>query len=378
MIQPYEILYFDETFIKPPKRGKIYSTAEFEMYLGMIGGIRENTSRNFQDLVTLATELDKNLNEKLSDFRMKSIVKELFFSYRGYVNRYTHFNSRNLSQRETWTYENLIQVNRLTLRDLTKELNAHVDIANDPILFTTLDPQTFIDRFDELKVEFRILQNPDKWQMYFEDRFLGSPLMVQYQILTRYNAEFRPKPGESISSSDLVKALLRKQIRFQDFEDIQSRNLEYITQKELLRFQGDREALSRYVGQLYEKFEVKKWKLTYTNIGKAMDTKIEYGDLKYVFLKGISSGLSLKGETIEPILARYRLNLSLDEQQIRQYIQRMKSSSTSYEFIKPIRWIEEKTLAQLHFYQKNQSNSSKAQAQRIRILKLKYAYETKY
>ena len=377
MIQPYELLYFDESFIKPPKRGKTYSIAEFEGYLGAIGGVRENNSANFLALKKLASDLDDVLKEKLAPYRLSPLVKELFFSYRGYVYRYASFNSRDLAQRETWTYEHLIRVNRQTLQDLTKELNSHVAIVNDPVLFTTTDLETFVDRFVALKVEFRILQNPEKWLMYLEDRFLGSRMLTQYEILAHYGPDFRKKPGDSVSSNELLTALIRKQISFSDFKDIQARNLAYITDRELKRFRGDRLALKKYIEQLYDKFEVKKWKLTYTNISKALQRPLEYGSIKMVFLPGVASGMSLEGETIEPILSRYRLNLSLDETQIRQYIIRQNSSSTSYEFIKPQKWITEKSLAELHFYQNEDLNpSSLAQAQRIRILRLKYAYPT--
>lgn len=375
MIEEHEVIFFDEKFIKPPKRGKTYSNSEFESYLGMIGGVRETDSNNYRALKKLANQVDDVLNEKLKDYRLKSMVYELFFSFRGQVYRFASSNSKNLSKKENWTYENLIKTYRSTVQDLTREINLHVQIANDPDLFKTKDLEIFVDRFYTLGVEYRILLNNEKWYYYFEDRFFKSGLNVQYKILNNYGINFRFRKDDSISKSELIQSLLRKKITVSQFKEIQEKNLEYIIERELTRFRNDRTAMEGYIQKLHEKFQEKGWKMTLTNISKALETKIEYGRLNMVFLKGFSSGISLKEENIDPILERYRLILSLDEKKVREYIINLKGNTSNYEFIKPDRLIPEKTLNELYLIdRKNSSKVSIAQAQRIRILKLKYSY----
>ncbi len=375
MIEEHEIIFFDEKFIKPPKRGKTYSNSEFESYLGMIGAVRDIDSNNYRALKKIANEVDEKVNEKLKDYQLKSMVYELFFSFRGQVYRYASANSRSLSKKESWTYENLIKVYRKTVQDLTNELNAHVRIVNDKEVFSTKSIERFVELFHSYGMEYRFLLNNEKWYYYFEDRFFKSDLLVQYMVLDNYGIDFRFKKGDSISTKELVQALLRKKITYSQFKDIQEKTLQYNIERELERFRGDRKALKNYVAQLYEKFVEKNWKMTLPNIGKALETKIEYGKLQMIFLKGVSGGISLEGGTIDPILKKYRLNLSLSETQIRENIIRKKSSSTNYEFMKPENLIPEKTLSELHLInERRDSNTSTAQAQRIRILKLKYTY----
>ena len=381
MIEPYDLIYYEEQFIKPPKRGKLYSKDEFASYTSKIACIGGQLHGNFVALEKLAKQIDKEINQKVGERRwVESNVKELFFSYRGRVYSIVNFHARKLENKSTWTYDNVITLHRKTVEDVVKELNKAVAIANDPVFFDTKEPAEFIDRFHELDAEFQIIVNPERWVFYFEEKYFRTNLLASYRIGSYYGRDFEVKvgkTGEVVSSRKILQALLRKTITLREFETIVADNYAYYLAQEIKKYQTDKATLKKYIEILHTKFVVNGWKMTYGNISKALDVKIQYGDLRMVYLPGVTGGFSLKDETIQPILDRYRLILSLDEQQIKDQLFKNNTSSSDYGFMKPKKMIEAKTLPELYQFTpgSNESSQPEAQAQRIRILKLKYKYQ---
>ena len=375
-IQPYEIIFFDDQFIKPPKRGKTYSKDEFGLYYGMIACFREAKSRNYEDLKKLAKDLEKSLNQKArltGDIQFK--IYDQYFGYQGRAYAYTSFGVRELKTKDTWTYENLVNLFRENVKQLTQEINKLVLIEQDDLVFTTRNVELFLKRFQELNIEGRLYTNLG-WEYYFKDRFFKNRLAVSFYILEKYPGLLYKKIGDVISAKDLLRDLMRGRISVAEFEDIIQKNLEYSINKEITDWKEDRIALKKYVGLLYEKFEVRGWKMTYGNISKALEHRYD-SYRKMIFLKGVRTGISFEGESINQLLALYRLNLSVNEEMIKEKVISNNASGGSwYGFLRPKELIPEKTLSELHNYKPNPAkNISEAQAQRIRILKLKYKYQ---
>ena len=374
MIQPYEIIFYDDKFIKPPKRGKTYSKDEFNQYYGMIAGYRENTSRNYLDLKKLAKDLEKSLNEKVKETgRINFQLYDQFFGYQGRASSYAKFGSRDLKTKDTWTYESMVNLFRNNVKELTEEINKIVQVDQDKVVFSTPNLEEFLARFQKLKIE-SILYTNWNWEFYIEERFFGKRLPGSFYILEEYPGLYFHKKREVMSSKDLIRELMRGRISTVEFDDIIKRHLEYSIQKELSDFRSDRNALKKYVAILYEKFEVRGWKMTYGNISRALDHRYD-GYRKMIFLKGVRTGISFEGERIDRLLDLYRFNLSINEEMIIESVTKSMGSSSWYGFLKP-KLIAEKTLSELHNYKpKEQTSISGAQAQRIRILRLKYKYQ---
>ena len=146
MIEPYDLIYYEEQFIKPPKRGKLYSKDEFASYTSKIACIGGQLYGNFVALEKLAKQIDKEINQKVGERRwVESNVKELFFSYRGRVYSIVNFHARKLENKSTWTYDNVITLHRKTVEDVVKLVRisflaatAKIDMVEDKITQKTI------------------------------------------------------------------------------------------------------------------------------------------------------------------------------------------------------------------------------------------------